>query len=220
MRQMNKKSDFKPGDTLMKVVLPGSIILVLIFIFWGSEKPDIPNPVPLKSDWYRVETARGEILENTVLPGHCFICHSVQIPDQTVVQPAFAHATVKLEHGVNNRCYNCHHIYDRDKLAGDGESKIHFSNPEQLCARCHGIIYRDWSAGTHGLRQGKWLLAIGESAKNFTCTECHDPHAPKFNYAVVAPPPVWPEKTIRHTREGKKEDPTAEYLTEMNKERF
>ncbi len=94
-----------------------------------------------------------------------------------------------------------------------------FATPEKLCARCHGIIVRDWKAGTHGLRQGGWLVKEGKSPVNFTCTECHDPHSPKFKYKIAAPPPTWPEKTLRQTRHSD-EDPKSAYLTETIQERF
>ncbi len=219
MGNNGKKTHFEQGEFWKKVILPGTVILLLFFIFWGDSKPPIPSPVPLNAEWYSPETARGEILVNTVMPGNCFICHSVQIPDPTTISPQFAHITVKLEHGVNDRCYNCHHIYDRDSLAGDGESKISFATPERLCARCHGIIVRDWKDGTHGLRQGGWLVKGGKDPVNFTCTECHDPHTPQFKYMHAAPAPTWPEKTLRQSRQSD-DDPKSAFLTESIQERF
>jgi len=220
MTNQEDKSEERGGKVLTTVVIPGCILLIFIFFLWGADKPPIPQPEPLKATWYEVRTARDSILENTVMPGNCFICHSVQVPDPDVIRPQFAHATIKLDHGVNNRCYNCHHIYDRDKLAGDGEKKVMFANTDKLCAKCHGIIYRDWLAGTHGRRAERWLLAEGEMAVNPTCTQCHDPHAPKFKYDSIAPAPTWPDKTIRHGREGREDNPASEYLTQTNKERF
>lgn len=219
MGNKQKKAHFDKGEFWKKVVLPGTVILILIFLFWGDNKPSIPDLVPLKAEWYTPETARGEILVNTVLPGNCFICHSVQVPDPDTIRPQFAHLTVKMEHGVNDRCFNCHHIYDRDSLAGDGETKIPFATPEKLCARCHGIIVRDWQAGTHGLRQGGWLVKDGMPPVNFTCTECHDPHSPKFKYKIAAPAPIWPDKILR-TIMHSDGDPKSAYLTETIQERF
>ncbi len=219
MKHTMKKAFFKQGEFLKKILLPGMVILVLIFVFLGNGESEIPDSKPLKAQWYTPETARGEILENTVLPGNCFICHSVQVPDSNVIRPQFAHATVKLDHGANNRCYNCHHIYERDSLAGDGEAKIPFATPEKLCEKCHGIIVADWKAGTHGLRQGGWLLNDGKMPVNYTCTQCHDPHSPKFKYKVAAPAPMWPAKTIRQTRQ-ENENPASAYLTDSNQERF
>ncbi len=219
MKNNGEKFFFREGEFLKKILLPGAIILVLVFLFLGRGKPDIPDPTPLKAEWYTPETARGKILENTVMPGNCFICHSVQVPDPNVIRPQFAHITIKLDHGVNSRCFNCHHIYDRDSLAGDGESKISFATPEKLCARCHGIIVKDWQEGTHGLRQGGWLVNEGESPINYTCTECHDPHSPKFKYRFAAPAPTWPDKTIRKTRYFD-DDPKSAYLTDSIQEKF
>ena len=219
MKANGKKGFFGEGEFLKKILLPGAIILVLVFLFLGNGKPDITDPVPLKAEWYAPETARGKILENTVMPGNCFICHSVQVPDPNVIRPQFAHATIKLEHGANNRCFNCHHIYDRDSLAGDGESRIPFATPEKLCARCHGLIVKDWQEGAHGLRQGGWLIADGKSPINYTCTECHDPHSPKFKYGIATPAPTWPEKTIRKTRHSD-DDSKSAYLTDSLQEKF
>jgi molybdopterin-containing oxidoreductase family iron-sulfur binding subunit len=64
-----------------------------------------------------------------------------------VVRPRFAHAVIQLDHGANDRCYNCHLIQDRNKYAANDGSGIMAGNVEQLCARCHGLIYNDWSAG-------------------------------------------------------------------------
>lgn len=219
MKHTVKKAFFKPGEFLKKILLPGMVILVLIFVFLGNGETDIPAAKPLKAKWYTPETARGEILKNTVMPGNCFICHSVQVPDPNVIRPQFAHATIKLDHGANNRCYNCHHIYERDSLAGDGEKKIPFATPEKLCEKCHGIIVADWKAGTHGLRQGGWLLKDGKMPVNYTCTQCHDPHSPKFKYDVAAPAPTWPTKTIRQARH-EDDNPASAYLTDSIQERF
>ncbi len=219
MGKNKKKSHFNQGEFWKKIILPGTGILILIFFLWGDNKPEIPEAAPLNAEWYTPETARGEILVNTVMPGNCFICHSVQIPDPELIRPQFAHPTVKLDHGVNDRCYNCHHIYNRDSLAGDGETTIPFATPEKLCARCHGIIVRDWLAGTHGLRQGRWMIKAGEEPVNFTCTECHDPHSPKFKYKIAAPAPTWPDKTLRKVRHPN-DDPKSAYLTESIQERF
>ena len=84
------------------------------------------------------------------------------------------------------------------------------ANVEQLCARCHGLVYNDWLAGTHGVRRGKWMEPAEFELQNFKCNECHDPHAPKFAYKNYTPPPVWPVHYVRHSSEPTPEAQTSE----------
>ena len=148
----------------------------------------------------------AEDLANKSMVGNCFLCHAywVGIPDPTVVRPKFVHSTIELNHGTNDRCYNCHLIQDRNKYAANDGSGIMHVNVEKLCERCHGLIYKDWQNGTHGVRRGKWRPQKEFEIINFKCTECHDPHSPVFQFKEYAPPPIWPAKFVRRSAEGQK----------------
>ena len=190
------------GDKRWGLVIAVPVCLALAIYFIASSLATSPPRLPadpLDAAWYTPKTARGEALKNKVMVGNCFLCHAywVGIPDPQVVQPRFAHHVIKLDHGANDRCYNCHLIQDRNKYAANNGSGIMPVNVEQLCARCHGLIYNDWLGGTHGVRRGKWSAETAFDVETFTCTECHDPHSPKFKFKEYAPPPVWPEQFIR-----------------------
>jgi len=186
-------------------MVPICLLLLSFFLVSGFRPPEKKvTAEALKPDWYTPVTARGEDLKNKSMVGNCFLCHAywVGIPDPNVVRPQFVHGTVKLNHGANDRCFNCHHILDRNKYTANDGSGIMHVNVEQLCARCHGLIYNDWQSGTHGVRHGQWLPKTAFDRTNPKCTECHDPHSPVFQFKKYTPPPVWPEHFVRQSAEG------------------
>ena len=187
------------------ITVPICLLLVIFFLVAGFRSPEKQVTAEvLKPDWYTPVTARGEDLKNKSMVGNCFLCHAywVGIPNPDVVRPQFAHGIIKLSHGSNDRCFNCHHILDRNKYTANDGSGIMHVNVEQLCARCHGLIYNDWQSGTHGVRRGQWLPKTAFDRTNPKCTECHDPHSPVFQFKKYTPPPVWPEHFVRQSAEG------------------
>lgn len=186
------------------IAVPVCLVLLIFFIVTTfATTPEQTTAEPLEPSWYAPITARGDTLANKSMVGNCYLCHAYWVgpPNPGVVRPQFAHHVIKLDHGNNDRCYNCHLISDRNKYVANDGSGIMHQNVEQLCARCHGLIYDDWQKGTHGLRRGKWLVQTGLDVKMFTCTHCHDPHSPKFEFKAYAPPPVWPPNLIRRETE-------------------
>ena len=187
------------------VTVPICLVLIVYFLATSLGTQDSPVEVEvLEAAWYTPKTARGEDLANKSMVGNCFLCHAyfLSLPDPTVVRPRFVHSTIELNHGTNDRCYNCHLIEDRNKyVANDGSGIMHV-NVEKLCERCHGLIYKDWQSGTHGVRLGKWQPQSQFEIINFKCTECHDPHSPVFRFKEYTPPPVWPDKFVRRSAEG------------------
>jgi len=182
------------------VTIPVCLVLIIYFLVSGLRLPERRTATePLKSAWYTPKTARGEELENKSMVGNCFLCHAywVGIPNPHVVRPKFAHSTIKLNHGTNERCFNCHLIQDRNKYTANDGSGIMPVNVVKMCARCHGLIYKDWQSGTHGVRRGQWMPQTEFEITNYKCTECHDPHSPVFQFKEYAPPPVWPDKFVR-----------------------
>jgi formate-dependent nitrite reductase cytochrome c552 subunit len=90
-------------------------------------------------------------------------------------------------------CLDCHNASNRDRLNLTGGDTASFNELERLCGVCHGVIYTEWSHGVHGKRTGKWN---GEKYY-LICTDCHNPHSPKFMSLKPEPPPLRPERTLR-----------------------
>lgn len=108
-------------------------------------------------------------------------------------RPFNEHKDIRLEHGNNRFCLNCHHPTNRNVWVDYDGSEIPQANVVNLCAKCHGTIYRDWEAGVHGRKNGHWNVAMGESTK-LRCIQCHDPHSPKFKAMEPLPPLRYPAR--------------------------
>ena len=140
----------------------------------------------------RLELTVG--LEGFRMP--CLDCHRYLGPatDDPKAKGRGPHKHVVLDHGENNRCFNCHHP-SSDKYgsftAHDG-SVIPVETVEQLCGKCHGPHYRAWKRGAHGHRAGYWDPTLGPQSTAH-CNECHDPHQPYFK-----PPPTLPGPRTLH----------------------
>jgi hypothetical protein len=81
------------------------------------------------------------------------------------------------DHDAEHRwCLDCHDYDDRDVLRLASGDTVPFTESYRLCGQCHGDKYRDWRAGVHGKRVGRW-----DGAKTyFLCVNCHNPHSPGF----------------------------------------
>ena len=132
------------------------VLLIILFLSSGfsSTPQNFKETKKLNQAWYMPKTARSEIIKTKSLVGNCFVCHMGMVPDPDVIQPKFSHKSIELDHGKNERCYNCHLIRDRNLLTPDHGPGIVHRKVEELCARCHGIVYNDWLSGTHGSKRG------------------------------------------------------------------
>lgn len=83
--------------------------------------------------------------------------------------------SLELQHGRGSIwCLDCHNANNRQTLVDNFGGEISFDQPQKLCGKCHGPIYRDWRDGIHGKRIGDWRK---EGKKRWwVCTECHNPH--------------------------------------------
>ena len=117
---------------------------------------------------------------------NCMDCHEI-IDSQPKSVGLLQHEDIKMSHGLNGRCVNCHDPKNRDKLTLRDGKQVGFSESPMLCAQCHGTTYREWQRGVHGKTLGYWDATKGES-KKLACVECHDPHSP--SYAPMAPLPA------------------------------
>ena len=150
--------------------------------------PRVPLP-PSAIDPTPIRQPAGE--PRYVVAGYiyrCSDCHRILPSPAETHRTLGQHKEIHLGHGLNTRCFNCHHRMNRDAFVDDLGGEIPWEQPQLLCARCHGPVYRDWEAGSHGRVNGYWDTAAGPQTKR-RCIECHDPHHPPFQALKPAPGP-------------------------------
>ena len=139
------------------------------------------------------QTGFRELLELAAAQdGLCAGCHKLlgSPTEDPVDRGRWPHEQVVLEHGENNRCFNCHHPSpDRygSFVRHDG-SVILLESVEQLCGKCHGPHYRAWKRGAHGHQSGYWDVKQGPQT-TARCNLCHDPHQPYLKPIPTLPGP-------------------------------
>jgi hypothetical protein len=143
----------------------------------------------------------------------CMDCHRIIPSPAETFRRLTQHTEIQLNHGINTRCFNCHHPTNRNAFVDDFGDEIPWNQPQLLCAKCHGPVYRDWQAGSHGRINGYWDTTKGPQTKR-RCIECHDPHRPPFAPLPPAPGP----NTLRMgtpapVEHGGKRDPLRIYST-------
>jgi hypothetical protein len=134
----------------------------------------------------------------------CSDCHRILPSPAETYRTLIQHTEIQLRHGLNTRCFNCHHRTNRDAFVDEFGGEIDWNEPQLLCARCHGPVYRDWQAGSHGRVNGHWDPDAGPQTKR-RCIECHDPHDPPFQTMTPAPGP----HTLRMGRPEATHEPLA-----------
>jgi uncharacterized protein YlaI len=121
----------------------------------------------------------------------CNECHRVFDTEGSGKNRIAEHVDLKLNHGSNDNCMNCHHKENRNAYVTNDGNEIPSNRPEILCSKCHGMVYRDWMIGVHGRVTVSW----NRNKKGWhllVCTECHDPHDPGFPQLVPMPGPSIP----------------------------
>lgn len=118
----------------------------------------------------------------------CQECHGIFESKPETERVLNQHQEIVLSHGMNDRCFNCHHNEDRNSLVLAGNKPLAYSESEKLCASCHGPTFRDWTKGIHGKTLGSWDPASPDH-RRLRCTECHDPHRPAFQPIAPLPAP-------------------------------
>lgn len=164
---------------------------ILLIDPWPYEDPVPPaaatpawatDPSPIRAPALRPETTVGAFRYR------CDECHSLFTSPVETDRALTQHRQIRMEHGINSRCFNCHLRGDRNAFADYRGERIPYDQPQMLCAKCHGPVYRDWTHGVHGRTNGYWDPARGP-ARRLRCIECHDPHAPAFAAMKPAPGP-------------------------------
>lgn len=118
----------------------------------------------------------------------CSECHRTEPGPRVAGDMVTKHMDLSLVHGMNTRCLNCHHPTNREVFADYFGAEIPWDQPERLCSKCHGPVYRDWQHGSHGRTNGYWDVTQGPSVR-LKCIQCHDPHYPSFQPLASAPAP-------------------------------
>ncbi len=173
--------------TLVFVALVVSFLLDL----WGAVAP-IGKNEPADTHFVQHPSVRDPLLSPTMkrtgFEYNCNSCHRHFTRPEGRTALIAEHDNIKLDHGHNSQCSNCHNKNDFETLK-DYQGNVHtFEKSEQLCRSCHGPKYRDWLGGAHGRPNGYWDPTRGESVKT-TCVHCHDPHSPAFKPIAPAPAP-------------------------------
>ncbi len=183
--------------------LIGPAFLVLVYWFLaGPDLAEIPHTKAVSVPASAISTApRREILHDppTILINgfkrQCMDCHSLFPPREETPKRLLQHKHVRLNHGINDRCRNCHDTENRNRLVLYGGKSIPYNNVVELCAKCHGPEYEDWLFGMHGKVLGYWDTSRGP-ARRLMCTECHNPHTPRIP-AMSPIQPLPPPHTLR-----------------------
>jgi hypothetical protein len=124
---------------------------------------------------------------------NCMECHQLIAAKWHYDRPMAEHRDLRLEHGNNRFCLNCHHPTDRNAFVDYDGAKIRQGDVVQLCGKCHGPTHRDWLAGVHGRQNGHWRMESGDKTR-LNCIQCHDPHSPKFKDMQPLPPLRYPPR--------------------------
>ncbi|MDP1662455.1 MAG: cytochrome c3 family protein [Phycisphaerales bacterium] len=148
-------------------------------------------------------------------PQNCNGCHQIFKSGSPAGAALSFHQDVQLRHGLNDRCVNCHDPENRERLTLRDGTAVSFKETAQLCAQCHGTVYRDWQRGTHGKTLGSWVT--GSAAQHrLNCNDCHNPHAPKYEPYVPLPGPntlrMGNQAQDEHHDDGGKESPLQRWL--------
>ncbi|MFG0284702.1 MAG: hypothetical protein ACF8R7_09800, partial [Phycisphaerales bacterium JB039] len=136
----------------------------------------------------------------------CNECHRLFRTGLDDRRQFFQHTHIRTEHGINNRCANCHDVADRERLVLRDGGSVGFAASARLCAQCHGPAYRDWQRGMHGKTLGSWR-ADDPRRRRLQCVQCHDPHAPAYQPIEPLPAPNTLRMGDQHASHGPSQNP-------------
>jgi hypothetical protein len=179
----------------VRAVLVPLTLFVLAALFWPNWwrfTSPVPAATPVPAWATNIATIRRPTLRPEIRLGaftyRCGECHDLFPSPPAPTRPLRQHREIALKHGINDNCLNCHNRQDRDVYVDNEGRPIPTDQPQLLCAKCHGPVYRDWTHGVHGRTNGYWNTEMGPLVRR-KCVECHDPHVPPFPPMRPAPGP-------------------------------
>ncbi|TWU41966.1 hypothetical protein Poly41_02620 [Novipirellula artificiosorum] len=182
------------GQKPQPLWVAGVLLATAAFLVLGplAFRSPVGEPAAV-ADWVTDTTpvrspAMAPLFKTRVYTFKCSECHKVLPSPPETLRTLTQHTDIKLQHGINTRCFNCHHPKNRDAFIDDLGDEIPWDQPQLVCAKCHGPVYRDWQHGSHGRSNGYWDAEQGEQTRR-KCIECHDPHHPPFQRMQPAPGP-------------------------------
>lgn len=185
----------KSPQALWVAIVLFATAVVLVFNPLSFSSP-VSAPTPLEPWVTDTTPVRQPVMAPKLSTGvytyKCSECHKILPSPPETQRTLTQHTDIRLQHGINTRCFNCHHPDNRDAFIDDMGGEIAWDQPQLLCAKCHGPVYRDWQHGSHGRSNGYWDVSQGDQTRR-KCIECHDPHHPPFQVMSLAPGP----KTLR-----------------------
>jgi len=156
-------------------------------VLWWGDPYDGTVPMgamPLEADYSHAEAVvKPRSAKLTLLPICGVACHNGTYPPppknkdprKLTMHTDLVADSMNLQHGRSSIwCLDCHSAKTRNKFIGHNNELFDFDQPQKLCGKCHGQVYRDWRDGIHGKRIGEW--ASTGKKRWFVCTECHNPH--------------------------------------------
>lgn len=200
--------------------LPVGFAALAVVLLATSRSVDIPVPPPtvIEASLLEVGPRRAALQDPPVIEvegvaENCTACHQIFRSASPAGAVLGYHREITLQHGMNDRCINCHDVEDRERLTLRDGTTIPFAQTPLLCAQCHGTVFRDWERGTHGKTLGSWITG-SEAQRRLSCNECHDPHSPRYPPYAPLPGP----NTLRmgtpseHDGAGHRRNPLQHWL--------
>jgi hypothetical protein len=117
----------------------------------------------------------------------CDQCHATMEPNPEIRILDTFHDS-EIDHGLGQIwCLSCHALEDYNQLQTLLGHPVDLNDAHLVCGGCHSRKHRDWTFGAHGKRVSNWQ---GERTL-YSCTHCHNPHAPAIEPRAPQPaPPV------------------------------
>lgn len=184
------------GAVLLRdFALPVGFLIVAAVLWFSPRTVEIPIGAAVAVDPAAlvVEPRRRPMTDPPQIPvegrpENCNACHQIFRSAHGGVSPLSYHTEIRLDHGLNARCINCHDAEDRERLTLRDGTTVPYAETPLLCAQCHGTTYRDWQRGIHGKTLGSWVSG-SEAQRRLGCNECHDPHSPRYPAYEPLPAP-------------------------------
>lgn len=122
----------------------------------------------------------------------CLKCHQSYRADFSE-NSAEKHPNMVFKHMPEvKECRLCHSTVKPNQLNLLDGTIVKIDEMSQLCGQCHGKIEYDWGRGLHGKITGSWR----DKRSRLLCSECHNPHAPKFPFMEAVSTPFQSEYVI------------------------